>query len=97
MTGGTAPQTTQRGREKTTVPARRHSPSSGLVNVRAAQFPVADSLRAMSREPWLVRAAARRPDRVAVEAFGERATYAELLERARKAAEGLENGDRGGQ
>jgi non-ribosomal peptide synthetase component E (peptide arylation enzyme) len=43
----------------------------------------------MSREQWLVRAAARRPDRVAVEASGERLTYAELLERAREAARAL--------
>jgi O-succinylbenzoic acid--CoA ligase len=48
----------------------------------------------MSREQWLVRAAARRPDRVAVEAGDERLTYAELLDRARAAAEGLEPGRR---
>jgi O-succinylbenzoic acid--CoA ligase len=48
----------------------------------------------MSREQWLVRAAARRPDRVAVEAPGERLTYAELLERAGEAAEGLDPGRR---
>jgi O-succinylbenzoic acid--CoA ligase len=48
----------------------------------------------MSREQWLVRAAARRPDRVAVEASGERLTYAELLERARAAARDLEPGRR---
>src|SRR4051812_4212878 len=48
----------------------------------------------MSREQWLVRAAAWRPDRVAVEASGERLTYAELLERARDAARGLEPGRR---
>src|SRR3954470_460914 len=50
------------------------------------------SLRAMSPDHWLVRAAARRPDRVAVEAQGERLTYAELLERAREAAQAWERG-----
>jgi O-succinylbenzoic acid--CoA ligase len=48
----------------------------------------------MSREQWLVRAAARRPDRVAVEAGDQRLTYAELLDRARDAARGLEPGRR---
>jgi o-succinylbenzoate---CoA ligase len=48
----------------------------------------------MSREQWLVRAAARRPDRVAVEAGDERLTYSELLDRARAAADGLEPGRR---
>jgi o-succinylbenzoate---CoA ligase len=48
----------------------------------------------MSREQWLVRAAARRPDRVAIEAGDERLTYAELLDRARDAARGLEPGRR---
>jgi O-succinylbenzoic acid--CoA ligase len=48
----------------------------------------------MAPEQWLVRAAARRPDRVAVEAGDERLTYAELLELARAAAEGLEPGRR---
>src|SRR3954452_9401820 len=46
----------------------------------------------MSPEHWRVRAAARRPDRVAVEAQGERLTYAKLLERAREAAQALEPG-----
>jgi O-succinylbenzoic acid--CoA ligase len=45
-------------------------------------------------EPWLVRAAARRPDRVAVETPTERLTYAELLARAREAAQRLEPGRR---
>src|SRR3954452_24089998 len=48
----------------------------------------------MSREQWLVRAAARRPDRVAVEAGDERLTYSELLDRARAAAGGLAPGRR---
>jgi O-succinylbenzoic acid--CoA ligase len=48
----------------------------------------------MSREQWLVRAAARRPDRVAIEAGDERLTYAELLDRARDSARGLEAGRR---
>jgi len=48
----------------------------------------------MSREQWLVRAAARRPDRIAVEAAGERLTYAELLERAGEAADRLTPGTR---
>ncbi|HWM09654.1 MAG TPA: AMP-binding protein [Solirubrobacteraceae bacterium] len=41
-------------------------------------------------EPWLERAAGLRPDRVAVEAPEGSLTYAELLERARAAARGLE-------
>jgi o-succinylbenzoate---CoA ligase len=41
-------------------------------------------------EPWLERAAGLRPDRVAVEAPEGSLTYAELLERARAAAHGLE-------
>jgi O-succinylbenzoic acid--CoA ligase len=48
----------------------------------------------MSPDHWLVRAAARRPDRVAVEAHGERLTYAELLRRAGEAAQALEPGRR---
>jgi o-succinylbenzoate---CoA ligase len=44
----------------------------------------------MPIEPWLQRAAALRPDRVAVEAPDGRLTYAELLEAARDAARGLE-------
>ena len=48
----------------------------------------------MSREQWLVRAAARRPDRVAVEAGDERLTYAELLDRAGEAADHLAPGAR---
>jgi o-succinylbenzoate---CoA ligase len=40
-------------------------------------------------EPWLERAAAVRPDRVAVEAPDGSVTYAELLDRARAAARGL--------
>jgi o-succinylbenzoate---CoA ligase len=40
-------------------------------------------------EPWLERAAAMRPDRVAIEAPDGRLTYAELLARARDAAPGL--------
>src|SRR4051812_31287255 len=46
----------------------------------------------MSPEPWLVRAAALRPDRVAIETPAERLTYAELLARAREAAQRLEPG-----
>jgi o-succinylbenzoate---CoA ligase len=41
-------------------------------------------------EPWLERAAALRPDRVAVEAPDGRLTYAELLQQARSVARGLE-------
>jgi O-succinylbenzoic acid--CoA ligase len=48
----------------------------------------------MSREQWLVRAAAWRPDRVAVEAGDERLTYADLLDRAREAAGHLAPGTR---
>jgi o-succinylbenzoate---CoA ligase len=40
-------------------------------------------------EPWLERAAALRPDRLAVEAPEGALTYAELLDRARTAARGL--------
>jgi O-succinylbenzoic acid--CoA ligase len=40
-------------------------------------------------EPWLVRAASRRPDRVAIEAPDGRLTYAELLAAARAEARGL--------
>jgi O-succinylbenzoic acid--CoA ligase len=40
-------------------------------------------------EPWLERAAALRPDRVAIEAPGARLTYAELLAAARAQARGL--------
>jgi O-succinylbenzoic acid--CoA ligase len=40
-------------------------------------------------EPWLERAAARRPDRTAVEAPDGRLTYAELLSAARDVARGL--------
>jgi len=40
-------------------------------------------------EPWLERAAALRPDRVAIEAPDGARTYAELLERARGVADGL--------
>src|SRR3954447_12174297 len=46
----------------------------------------------MSPEPWLVRADALRPDRVAIETPAERLTYAELLARAREAAQRLEPG-----
>jgi O-succinylbenzoic acid--CoA ligase len=50
-------------------------------------------------EPWLERAAALRPGRVAIEADGGRLTYAELLARARAAAgalaaRGVRPGDR---
>ena len=47
-------------------------------------------------EPWLERAAALRPDRVAVEAPEGSVTYAELLDRARRAAGalGVRPGDR---
>ena len=41
-------------------------------------------------EPWLERAAALRPDRVAIEAPDGALTYAELLDRARAAARGLQ-------
>jgi o-succinylbenzoate---CoA ligase len=41
-------------------------------------------------QPWLQRAAALRPDQVAVEAPDGRLTYAELLEAARATARGLE-------
>lgn len=40
-------------------------------------------------EPWLERAAALRPDRMAIEAPDGRLTYAELMARARDAAPGL--------
>jgi o-succinylbenzoate---CoA ligase len=45
-------------------------------------------------EPWLVRAAALRPNRTAVEAPDGSLTYAELLDRARRAALDLRPGDR---
>jgi o-succinylbenzoate---CoA ligase len=45
-------------------------------------------------EPWLVRATARRPDRVAIETPQERLTYAELLTRARAAARDIRPGER---
>jgi O-succinylbenzoic acid--CoA ligase len=53
----------------------------------------------MPIEPWLERGAALRPDRTAIEAGGERLTYAELLARARSAAatlaaRGVGGGDR---
>jgi O-succinylbenzoic acid--CoA ligase len=41
-------------------------------------------------EPWLERAAALRPDRVAIEAPDGALTYAELLDRARAAARGMQ-------
>ncbi len=41
-------------------------------------------------EPWLARAAARRPDRTAIEAPDGRLTYAELHAAASEAARGLE-------
>jgi o-succinylbenzoate---CoA ligase len=47
----------------------------------------------MPIEPWLERAAAQRPDRVAVEAGGEAVTYEELFARARAAAGGLRRGE----
>jgi O-succinylbenzoic acid--CoA ligase len=53
----------------------------------------------MPIEPWLERAAALRPKRIALEAEGVRLTYADLLERARAAAaalaeRGVRRGDR---
>jgi O-succinylbenzoic acid--CoA ligase len=53
----------------------------------------------MTAEPWLARAAARRPDRVAIETPDARLTYAELVTRARAAAvelagRGVRPGDR---
>jgi o-succinylbenzoate---CoA ligase len=53
----------------------------------------------MTAEPWLARAAARRPDRVALATPGERLTYAELHARSRAAAgelaaRGVRPGDR---
>jgi len=46
----------------------------------------------MPIEPWLERAAALRPKRIALEADGVRLTYAELLERARGGAAALAGG-----
>src|SRR4051794_8558122 len=48
------------------------------------------SLPSMPIEQWLERAAARRPDHVAIEAPGGRLTYAELLAAAREDARGLD-------
>jgi o-succinylbenzoate---CoA ligase len=48
----------------------------------------------VSVDPWLERAAALRPDRVAVEAGDGSITYADLLERARAAAGALRVGGR---
>src|SRR3954447_21847645 len=50
------------------------------------------TLRGMLIEPWLERAAALRPDVIAVEADDGALTYAELLRRARAGAAAIEAG-----
>src|SRR5512144_2081045 len=56
---------------------------------RLRRLPAAVSLSAMAGDQWLARAAARRPDRVAIEAPGARLTYAELSARAQAGAASL--------